>query len=58
MDFAPFSRKALSVNSQLIIDGGTEHFIDEISGESDDVLPEQEGNRDAVSYTHLRIEKK
>jgi hypothetical protein len=28
MDFAPFSRKALSVNSQLIIDGGTEHFID------------------------------
>ena len=30
----------------MIIDRGTEHFVDEISGESDDILPEQEGDRD------------
>jgi len=33
-------------DSYLVIDGGTEYFVDEISGKSDDVFSEQEGDRD------------
>jgi len=45
MDVVP-SPRMLFPDSYLVIDGGTEYFVDEISGKSDDVFSEQEGDRD------------